>query len=272
MSEKEDKNRLWRSFYQAERRVFDFLQEHCNCLFSIDGHDPVYQEYTNQNGVQFEKAPRFIHWIGQLLNATENEYWQLTNEMRELYKKATGDGFKHYPVRFPEFFRNVEQINISSTEAYESKIVEGNSFVLKAMKIPDFSHEQIAYELLNSDMKKLSDIGFPWTQIIKTSKLTPFDGVQPFLELVVKTDLLFNYAGTNRIQKRRITGVGYRALVRYKGNSSGCRTKLGLMLIDQYSEVSIVWANKQAPRQHALAIVGDQLQLPIDLNFQLFKK
>ena len=39
MSEKEDKNRLWRSFYQAERRVFDFLQEHCNVTVQRDGID-----------------------------------------------------------------------------------------------------------------------------------------------------------------------------------------------------------------------------------------
>ena len=109
-------------------------------------------------------------------------------------------------------------------------------------------------------------------EILKTSKLTPFDGIQSFLELVIKTNLLFEYAGSNNIQKRRMTGSQYRALVRNKGQSSGNRTKLGLMLIDQHSDVSIALATKQAPRPHSLASRGDQLQLPIDLNFQLFRK
>ena len=69
-----------------------------------------------------------------------------------------------------------------------------------------------------------------------------------------------------------MTGTSYRALVRFSGQSFGHRKKLGLMVIDQHSDVSIVQANKQAPRPHALAVSGDQMRLPIELDFQLFRK
>ena len=69
----------------------------------------TFLKYGHTNAIKWSSS---IRMVGQI-----NAITQLTNEMRELYKKATGDGFKHYPVRFPEFFRNVEQINISSSEA-----------------------------------------------------------------------------------------------------------------------------------------------------------
>lgn len=266
-----DNTQTWRKFYCAERELFEYLVDNCNCLFSVEGHEPAYLEYPNQHGVMLEKPPRFVHWIGQL-KVSEIEYWSMVERVQVLYRAALGSKFKNYPVRFPQFYQGVEQINISSSTAFESKAVNGSELILKESLISDPEQEKRVREIFESDVAMLCDISFPVPEIRITTKLTPFNGVQPFLELFVKTERLFNYAGTSNIQKRRMTGTAYRTLVRFIGQSFGHRRKLGLMIIDQDSDVSIVQANKQAPRPHALAVSGDQLRLPIALDFQLFRK
>ena len=266
-----DETQIWREFHRAERRLFDYLVDNCACLFSVEGHEPAYLEYTNQHGVLLEKPPRFVHWIGQL-KTSEIDYLRMAEQVQELYQAALGVKFKNYPVRFPQFYRGVEQINISSSTAYESKAVNGSELILKESSVSDPEQEQWVREAFDADIEMLNDIAFPVPEIRKTLKIMPFGGVQEILELVIKTDLLFDYAGTSNIQKRRLTGTAYRALVRFSGQSFGHRRKLGLMVIDQHSDVNIVQANKQAQRPHALAVSGDQLRLPITLDFQLFKK
>lgn len=268
---KEENKNIWRAFHRAERRLFEYLVDNCDCLFSIEGDEPAYLEYRNQHGVTLERPPRFVHWIGQL-RTSEIEYWRMAEQVRELYQAALGAKFKNYPVRFPQFYRGVEQINVSSSTAYESKAVKGSELILKEAPISDLEKEKWVREAFEADIEMLEDIAFPAPEIRKTLKIMPFGGVQEYLELVISTDLLFDYAGTANIQKRRMTGMAYRALVRFSGQSFGHKRKLGLMVIDQDSDVSIVQANKQAPRPHALAVSGDQLRLPIALDFQLFRK
>lgn len=266
-----DIKKIWCAFHRAEKRLFDYLLDNCNCLFSVEGDEPAYLEYQNRHGVTLEKPPRFIHWIGQL-KVSEIEYWKLAENVQELYQAALGAKFKGYPVRFPQFYRGIEQINISSSTAYESKAVTGSELILKEFPVTDPEQEKWLREAFEADIAMLHDIAFPTPEIRKTLKIMPFGGVSEYLGLVIETDLLFDYAGTSSIQKRRMTGMAYRALVRFSGQSFSHRRKLGLMIIDQDSDVSIVQANKQAARPHALAVSGDQLRLPITLDFQLFRK
>lgn len=266
-----DVNQIWRAFHRAERRMYDYLVDNCDCLFTVEGHEPAYLEYTNRHGLTLEKPPRFVHWVGQL-RTSEIDYWHMAEQVQELYQAALGSEFKNYPVRFPQFYRDVEQINVSSSTAFESKAVKGSELILKESTISGPEQEKWARERFEADIEMLETIAFPAPAIRKTLKIMPFGGVQECLELVIKTDLLFDYAGTNNIQKRRMTGTAYRALVRLSGQSFGHKRKLGLMIIDEHSDVTIVQANKQAPRPHALAVNGDQLSLPIELGFKLFRK
>lgn len=266
-----DEKLIWREFHRAEQRLFDYLVDNCDCLFSVEGDEPAYLEYKNRHGVTLEKPPRFVHWIGQL-KVSEIEYWRMAEQVQELYQAALGAEFKNFPVRFSQFYRGVEQINVSSSTAFESKAVKGSELILKESLISDPEKEKWVREAFEADIAALKDIAFPAPEIRKNLKTLPFGGVQECLELVIQTDLLFDYAGTNNIQKRRMTGMSYRALVRFSGQSFGHRRKLGLIVIDQDSDVSIIQANKQAPRPHSLAVSGDQLRLPITLDFQLFRK
>jgi hypothetical protein len=266
-----DEKLIWRAFHRAEKRLFDYLVDNCDCLFSVEGDEPAYLEYANRHGVTLEKPPRFVHWIGQL-RTSEIDYWHMAEQVQELYQAALGAKFKNYPVRFPQFYRGVEQINVSSSTAFESKAVKGSELILKESLISDPEKEKWVREAFEADIEMLADIAFPTPEIRNTLKILPFGGVQECLELVISTDLLFDYAGTSNIQKRRMTGMAYRARVRFSGQSFAHPRKLGLMVIDQDSDVSIVQANKQAPRPHALAVSGDQLRLPITLDFQLFRK
>lgn len=74
-------------------------------------------------------------------------------------------------------------------------------------------------ESFEADIAALKDIAFPAPEIRKNLKILPFGGVQECLELVISTDQLFDYAGTSNIQKRRMTGMSYRARVRFAGQS-----------------------------------------------------
>lgn len=60
------------------------------------------------------------------------------------------------------------------------------------------------------------------------------------------------WAGSDRIQTRRQTGVQYRATVRCADESRGTRAMLGLMVIDQGSDPVVVFPVREAPRPHSL--------------------
>lgn len=77
-----------------------------------------------------------MHWIGQL-KVSEIEYWRMAEQVRELYQAAVGEKFKNFPVRFPQFYRGVERINVSSSTAHESKAVKGSELVLKEALVSD---------------------------------------------------------------------------------------------------------------------------------------
>ena len=76
-----DEKLIWRAFHRAEKRLFDYLVDNCDCLFSVEGDEPAYLEYANRHGVTLEKPPRFVHWIGQL-RTSEIDYWHMAEQVQ----------------------------------------------------------------------------------------------------------------------------------------------------------------------------------------------
>jgi hypothetical protein len=83
-----------------------------------------------------------------------------------------------------------------------TQLVTGTELVLKNVPIQDPIQEQSAREQFNTDIQALKDIAFPEPVIRVTQKISPLGDLQPYLELVIQTDVLFDYAGCNKILKQ----------------------------------------------------------------------
>lgn len=243
----------WRMFYLSEQKLFNQLNEQCKCLYSSGEDELKYSEFKNQHGTVLNKPPRFVHWIGQL-QGDATELKDRAALVRHDYSRAVGEkNFTKFPSRFPVFYRNVEQINVTQHRAFSSVRVEGEQVAVKTYTdVKD----------IPPDMEKLRAAGF-----------TPevLDDVL-FKSLVIRTDELYELAGSNRIQARRQTGVQYRATVRHCGESRGVRVMLGLMVIDQDSDPVVVFPVPEAPRPHSLAAAGREILMPVETPYQFFIK
>ena len=83
-----------------------------------------------------------------------------------------------------------------------TQIVTGPELVLKNVLISDWVQENKAREQFGADILALKDIAFPEPTVRVTEKKSPLGELQPHLELVIQTDLLFDYVGSNKILKQ----------------------------------------------------------------------
>lgn len=83
-----------------------------------------------------------------------------------------------------------------------TQLLTGTELVLKNVPIRDPIQEQSVREQFNTDIQALKDIAFPEPVIRVTQKISPLGDLQPYLELVIQTDVLFDYAGCNKILKQ----------------------------------------------------------------------
>lgn len=258
------KNLCWREFFEAEKALYAYLLDNCTVLYEVEDRGPRYRISTMRAGVQFEKPPRFIHWIGRL-TVDASSFLQMDIELRALYERAMGGSFKWYPVRFPQFFSNIEQINIRTNQAVKSVPVTGAELPLISIQC-GLSGRSTHRTRLNKMLAELSGVGLQAS--IQTIQVE--DDVT--ITLFVNVRSLMQYAGADHIQLRQSTGTQYRALLRGAGQSSGQRHKLGLMVLDQHSDTHIVHSLSQGARPHSLDATGKLIAMPIDLPFSLYRK
>ena len=83
-----------------------------------------------------------------------------------------------------------------------TQLVTGPELVLKNVLILDPTQEQSARKQFSADMQALKDIAFPEPTVRVTEKKSLLGELQRHLELVIQTDVLFNYAGCNKILKQ----------------------------------------------------------------------
>lgn len=262
------KKENWLEFFNHEKFFFHFIksQQH---LFSIDNREPEYRIFVPRSGVTFEKPPRWIHWICQLKDDADS-YHMLATELKRLYRVAVGDSFTHYPVRFPSFYQNVAQINVSSQVAHSSRRLKPASRVTLREERTDSTIIERQRKNFDEDIKALKDVGI--TANVSHTLSEHYGNFVEALELTIDTDDLFKYADCTSIQMRKETGKQYRALIRNKGQSAGLRSKLGLIIIDKDSDVSIIQSNPQAKRPHSLAATDAEITLPVITDLHFYKK
>ncbi|RYY74599.1 MAG: hypothetical protein EOO52_13625 [Gammaproteobacteria bacterium] len=264
----------WKDFFNAEKGLFEFLRRFCDCLHSIGVNNETaphlsYAEYVTPAGVTLERPPRFIHWIGRL-RSSEDEltYAELAKHVLDMYRKAVGKKFTHYPVRFPEFYKSVDQINISSSSAYSSKSLDANDVVrLKTLQYINTNQRTNAIRLLNDDIKILNGAGYPGAYV---ANVTDLRAVAVALE--IPAQIIIKKAGGGKIQMREYTGQQYRALVRKSGETKGLRKKLGLMVLSNDSIADIFFSAPQAPRKHSYESCGTSVDLQIHTDVKLWVK
>ena len=83
-----------------------------------------------------------------------------------------------------------------------TQLITGPELVLKNVLISDWVLENEAREQFSADILALKDIAFPEPTVRVNEKMSPLGELQPHLELVIQTDLLFDYAGCNKILKQ----------------------------------------------------------------------
>lgn len=267
---KEQEKTDWKNFFKHEVKLYRYLHDQA-CLYST-GHDPEYIEYLTTSLAVLERPPRWVRWVGQLTE-NSNTYLELSEELEKLYRIAVGENFKRLPDRFPAFYKNVEQINISINDAYESFAVKLNApLALKQVLLykNEEHHNQTKREELLQDAMQLNKLGIP-AKVKKGFVTTSQGNLMDSLDLQISSEDLFRYADCSKIQCRRYSGKQYRARLRERGKSAGVRIKFGLIIIDKDSEVTVVESIPQAKRPHSLKRTGDLIELPIDTNINLYR-
>ena len=237
----------------------------------VPGHEPEYETYQLVDGTTRERLAKFIHWIGRF-KGDHREYQDRMADLEASFKQAIGIKFRRFPVNLPTLHHNIEQVNISRHQAYQSTQVTGPRLALGSRDMPKNAINQESlreeYEDLATQLKR---VGLPATISVEP-KLGLTGSIGELLTLSVSTTDLYDYAGIARVQKRTFTGEQFRARIRPRGDTAGYRGRFGLLLLDQYSQDNIVEANKQADRPQRLDAIGARIELPIEMAFALYRR
>lgn len=232
----------WKAFFELEQSFYDYVIENCDELYSQN--PPVFTVDP-----ELSKPPKYIRWIGRLKHGS-SEFETRLVELQQAYKLTVGEDFKNYPVRFCEFYQNVDQINITTNSAFRSRSLKSGFCTLFLIEEDDNIAELI---------KQLEKYGIESRVHVEQSLL----GIQ-FHFFQVNIEDLFEYFKTDKIQARAPSGHQFRARIRFKDESAGERIKLGFIVVDSDSTCRVVRSNEQAERPHSLVKQGRELFLPID--------
>ena len=237
-----DNKQIWKAFFELEQSFYDYVITNCDELYSQD--PPEFIEVNNQL-----KAPKYIRWIGRLTHES-SEFKQRLDELQQTYQLAAGEDFTSYPMRFCEFYQNVDQINITTNTAFRSRQLKPSFFTLFLINEDDNIAETSS---------QLKSHGIESRIHVEQSLL----GIQ-FHFFQVNVEDLFEYFKTDKIQARAPSGHHYRARIRFQDESAGERIKLGFIVVNSDSACRVVRSNEQAERPHSLVKQGRELFLPVD--------
>lgn len=264
-----DNKAAWRHFFQTEKSLYEFLnrEEHVEPLY---GEAPAYLEYLTPAGAVLERPPRFVHCILKLRAEQEPEFLGFMDTLREAFLNAAPNG--RLPVRWPSFYRDISQVNVSINTAYSSiAVADGEALLLKSRRWPkEAGGQKVLLEQFAVDQRALKKWGLANVYCNQTLGINPFGQPESLLTLTADTSELLALTGHEGIQARKRTGLQYRARIRGVGQSAGRRVKLGLMVLAGDDEPLVLMATPQAPRPHQLSASGLQITLPIETDLELF--
>lgn len=259
----EVKSRLWSLYYSAEKELFKYVRENSEVITELN--PPEYIVKVDLNLVT-EQAPNYVRGIYQLKTKENDEIFiELLNSLKKTYKNAllaSKKAFNKYPARTAVFYSDLNQINLSSHNAYESlKLKEDTNFGSV------FTHKIKSREDLENTKEFIEELQLKFKLLgIKTSVIQKLDE----LCLYLNVDDIFKYAKTKNIQARRLSGTQYRALIRFNGDSKGYRKNYGFMVLESNSTCNVFTSNPEALRPHSLELSGKQISFGDIDNYLIY--
>lgn len=260
----------WSIFYASEIALFDYLRSNCDCYY--EETPLVYDEFLGDYGGILSKPKRYIRWIG-VLHHSPGHVIDLIKEMEKNYQKAMGPKFKRFPPRFPQIFNDVEEFNISTQNAYQSKLMANTGILtLKTQKVDSEHDESILKAIFQSNVKALHNLGMRSAEYRVTQRESLFS-VSTFYELVIPMHDFLNHYGCEAIQRRIHTGRQYKVRIKRVGDPVRKQVTLGLMVLtNECKDVKINHSATKLPRANTLDALGMRIELPFDSNYSFYRR
>lgn len=264
---------IWVSFYEAEKRLLDYIRKDCEILQVEDGCEPRYLKYEFAEGVTRESPPKYIRCIAKL-KTDKGAFFGLYEMMIKTYNDAKMKNKQEnvrLPPRFPVFYENVEQINITSNDAFNSYKLPREGFVdIRNKTLYEGVSQDTIKEFLN-DVENLKSVGYSTAQLQYRKTKMPA-GELSSVCVVIGSEEFHDKNGATLIQARKRSGKQYRCNVRSENKSKGVRKPYGLMVLDAKSIPMIFHATPQADRPHSLDKTGLKIKLPVSSEITFFVK
>lgn len=207
------------------------------------------------------------------MKGDEGPFLMLDTNMRLLYKTAMASRFKRYPSRFPQIFSDIEQFNISTQDAIESKLMPMSGLlVLKAYRQELIDDEKELEKSFKKDVRALHDIGMRLASYRVVEKSAIFR-TSTVYELVVPMHEMLTFSGAQAIQRRKSTGKQYRVRMKRTDQEISEQVTFGLMVLTKSCEaLTINHSKPKAKRSNALDELGQKIELPIESNYSFYRR
>lgn len=243
MEKKVSTRSLWREYYIKRDELYDYIKENTICLRS----DEEDREETDFGRTRRVNKVRGIYYTKdkEILDSISNKSKELEDFFNELNQG------KRKCLDIPMIFNDVENINITINEAYESIKIDKNN----AEKYFDIARDSVLRlnwgENYSENMKKY-----------KLENFLQFAAIQ-------NKDLL-KLANAKVLQVRKKSGNKYMVKIRKEGEHQSIRERYGFIVIDTIP--SIYDSPKQAKRSHSLEFIGEEFECPIPSPYTFYIK
>lgn len=243
MEKKMSTRSLWREYYIKRDELYDYIKENTICLRS----DEENREETDFGRTRRVNKVRGIYYTKdqEILSSISKKSKELENFFNEI---TMG---KRKSMDIPMIFNDVENINITINEAYESIKIDKNN-------------AEKYFDIVKDSVLRL-DWGENYSENMKKYKL------ENFLQFAaIKNKDLLKLANAKVLQVRKKSGNKYMVKIRKKDEHQSIRERYGFIVVDTIP--SIYDSPKQAKRSHSLELIGEEFECPIPSSYTFYIK
>lgn len=243
MEKKMSTRSLWREYYIKRDELYDYIKENTICLMS----DEENREETDFGRTRRVNKVRGIYYTKdqEILSSISKKSKELENFFNEI---TMG---KRKSMDIPMIFNDIENINITINEAYESIKIDKNN-------------AEKYFDIVKDSVLRL-DWGENYSENMKKYKL------ENFLQFAaIKNKDLLKLANAKVLQVRKKSGNKYMVKIRKKCEHQSIRERYGFIVVDTIP--SIYDSPKQAKRSHSLELIGEEFECPIPSSYTFYIK
>ena len=243
MEKKMSTRSLWREYYIKRDELYDYIKENTICLRS----DEENREETDFGRTRRVNKVRGIYYTKdqEILSSISKKSKELENFFNEI---TMG---KRKSMDIPMIFNDIENINITINEAYESIKIDKNN-------------AEKYFDIVKDSVLRL-DWGENYSENMKKYKL------ENFLQFAaIQNKDLLKLANAKVLQVRKKSGNKYMVKIRKKCEHQSIRERYGFIVVDTIP--SIYDSPKQAKRSHSLELIGEEFECPIPSSYTFYIK